>query len=122
MTQQPKASKHLLRELALDDWSPPLYGCVLGISSQELASALGVSEEILHLRPGDTFVQRKLGIFADVLERLLDLRPNVASAAFHMKNTPIRELDHRRVSEAISEGGHVKALRYLQRICAGQNG
>lgn len=122
MTQQPKASKQLLREPGQGDWSPSPYERVFGISSQELATALGVSESALRLRPDDTFVQMKLGILADVLDRLLELRPDVTTAAFHMKNTPIKDLNHRTLFEAISEGEHEKALRYLQTICGGQSG
>lgn len=122
MVHRPRASMHLLREQGQDGWSPQLCEKILAISLQELACVLGVSEDVLRRRPDDVIVQKRLGAFAEVLDRLLEIRPDLPSAVFHMKNTPIRALNRRTLLEAIREGEHEKALRYLQTIGGGQNG
>ena len=122
MTQQIQASEQLFRVPGQEIWSPKLFAKVLGISEPEMASSLGVRESFMRLHPGDAIVQKKLGNFVDVFDQLLKLRPDVATAAFHMKNTPIRVLNHRTLFEVLRDSESEKALRYLQSISGGQSG
>lgn len=122
MSLQLTTSKQLLREPGRYAWSPLLCSTMLGISLQELAFILGLSEYALHRRPDAPIVQRRLGAFAEVLDWLLVITPDVESAAFHLKNTPIRALKQRTLLETIGDGEYEKALRYLQTIVGGQNG
>lgn len=122
MTRQARTSEQMFRNPDQEIWSPMLFAKVLGVSESEMASALGVHESVMRLRPGDPSIQKKLGSFAEVFDKLLELRPDAATAAFHMKNTPIRVLNHRTLFEVIRDNASEQALRYLQTISNGQAG
>lgn len=117
-----QTSKQLFCAPGQEVWSPALFIEVLGISDAEIASALGVHESFMRFHPSDAIVQKKLGSLAEVFDQLLTLRPDATTAAFHMKNTPIRVLNHRTLFEVVRDNEPEKALRYLQSICAGQSG
>lgn len=122
MTHLIQTSKHLFCAPGQEVWSPALFVEVLGISDAEIASALGVHESFMRLHPSDAIVQKKLGSFAEVFDQLLTLRPDATTAVFHMKNTPIRVLNHRTLFEVVRDNEPEKALRYLQSVSAGQSG
>lgn len=95
---------------------------LLDITERELASHLHVHPSILRWRPTNTLLQQRLQTLEEVLSRLVELKPDPVSAAFHLKNTPIPLLGHRTLLETVSDGDAHKALRYLQTISGGQNG
>lgn len=65
---------------------------------------------------------QRLGELAEVFGRMLELRTDPATAAFHMKNTPIPILNHRTLFETVAKHDSERALRYLQSISGGQSG
>lgn len=88
----------------------------------ELSAALGVHRNTLRLSPTNQRAQERMRAFNRVFYALLEVKPDVTQAAFHMRNTPIRVLGHRTLFEAVKDGDEAKALRYLQTISGGQNG
>lgn len=122
MTNPHPTSRQLFRASEGTIWSPMLFATVLDLSASEMAFALGISESFMRLNPNDAAIQKKLGQFANVFDRLLDLNPDVATAAFHMKNTSIRVLDHQTLLDALRNNEFEKAFRYLQTVSGGQSG
>ncbi|WP_057920484.1 hypothetical protein [Lysobacter capsici] len=95
---------------------------MLGLSEPDLAIALEIPERVIRLQPDDASVQKKLGSLADLFDRLLELNPDAATAARHMKNIRIRVLANRTLLEAVKDNESEKALRYLKSISGGQSG
>lgn len=102
--------------------SPRRLAELLDITGRELASALQVHPCVMRLHPDNALLQDRLGAYAAVFARLLELRSDPVAAAFHMKNTPVWVLRHRTLFETVRDGDASKALRYLQTISGGQNG
>lgn len=96
--------------------NPAHFAKLLGISEKELAGALHVRPRAFHVRPDDPSIQAKLGEFAAVFERLQRLKPDVMTAAFHFKNTPIAELGYRTLFEAVRDHDSERALQCLESI------
>lgn len=114
--------EHLFREPGQEILSPALLAASLEVSAGQLAAALGVHPNVVQHHPQDPTVQRRLGELAEVFGRLLELRSDPVSAAFHMKNTPIPILNHRTLFEAVAKHDSERAVRYLQSISGGQSG
>lgn len=122
MTSLGHPDTYLFREPGQTLLSPTLIAEGLDISTGQLASALGVHRNLMRHHPENPTVQRRLGELAEVFGRLLELRTDPVTAAFHMKNTPIRILNHRTLFETVAKHDAAKAMRYLQSICGGQSG
>ncbi|MGN7918756.1 hypothetical protein [Lysobacter sp. 22409] len=95
---------------------------LLDITERELCSLLRLQPSLMRRRPDDQRLQRQLCVLAEVRSLLLELKPDPAAVAFHLKNTPIPLLGHRTLMESVRDGDARKALRYLQSISGGQNG
>lgn len=113
---------HLFQEPGQDALSPSLVAKALDITERELASIIGVSLNVLRFRPESQDVQTRICNFAGVFDLLLELKPDPVDAAFHMKNTPIRLLNHRTLLEAVKDNESEKAKRYLLSILSGYVG
>lgn len=122
MTNPHPTSRQLFRASEGTIWSPMLFAAVLDLSASEMAFALGMSESFMRLNPNDAAIQKKLDQFADIFDRLLDLNPDVPTAAFHIKNTSIRVLDHQTLLDVLRNNEFEKAFRYLQTVSGGQSG
>lgn len=122
MTKPRPTSEQLFRVPGEAIWSPTLFAAVLGLPTSEMAFVLGISRRVMRLHPDDAAIQKKLNHFAEVFDRLLDLNPDAATAAFHIKNTSIRVLDQRTLFDVLQDNESEKALRYLQTIAGGQSG
>lgn len=114
--------RYLFQEPGQETFSPSLVAKALDITERELASIIGVSPNVLRLRPGSENVQTRISKVADVFDLLLELKPNPVDAAFHMKNTPIGLLNHRTLLEAVRDSEPEKAQRYLLSISSGYIG
>jgi len=122
MTLRDDSYKHRFREPGQEILSPALLAASLEVSGGQLAAVLGVHHDVMRHHPDDPTVQRRLGELAEVFGRLLELRADPATAAFHMKNTPVAILNHRTLFEAVATHDSERAVRYLQSISGGQSG
>lgn len=112
----------LFREPGGTFLSPAKFATTLELDLAVLAGALGVHRNTMRLHPESPRTQERMRDYNRVFLALVNLKPDVKSAAFHMKNTPIRVLGQRTIFEAVRDGDTEKALRYLQSVSGGQNG
>jgi hypothetical protein len=102
--------------------SPARFAATLEVDLQTLANALGVHANTMRWHPENARTQERLRDYAGIFASLTELNSDLKSAAFHMKNTPVRVLGHRTLFEAVKDGDTEKAIRYLDSISTGQNG
>ncbi len=112
----------IFREPGQSYLSPSKFAQVMGLDMGVLADALGVHRNTMRLHPESRRTQERLSDFNRVFLALLELQSDPVRAAFQMKNTPIRVLNQRTLFQAVKDGDVEPALRYLQTVCAGQNG
>lgn len=89
----------------------------LGIG--ELERTLGAPLWLLRREPDDPMVQLRLLAFLQVHSALIGLGKDPITAAFHLRNTPIRAFRHQTLFEVVREGRTANALGYLDSISAG---
>jgi hypothetical protein len=102
--------------------SPARFATTLELDLSVLANALGVHRNTMRLHPENPRTQERMRDYNRVFLALMNLKPDVRDAAFHMKNTPIRVLGQRTLFKAVKDGNTEKAMCYLQSISGGQNG
>lgn len=112
----------LFREPGQTYLSPAKFAATLELDLSVLANALGVHRNTMRLHPESPRTQERMRDYNRVFLGLVNLKPDVRDAAFHMKNTPVRVLGQRTLFEAVKDGDTEKVLRYLQSISGGQNG
>ena len=117
-----KDTAELFREPGETYLSPTRFAEALGLDLSALADALHVHRNTMRLHPESPRTQEALREYNRVFLALLELKRDVADAAFHMKNTPVRVLGQRTLFEAVRDGHAEKAMRYLQSLSGGQNG
>ncbi len=88
----------------------------------DLANALGLDAITVEHVPQNEGVQRRLLQLCFVFRAAAELHGESAEAAYHLRNTSIRLLEGRTLLQAVVDGDHEMALRYLQSISGGQNG
>lgn len=115
-------TNEIFRETGKTYLSPTKFASVMDLDLGAVAEALGVHRNTMRLHPESQRTQDRLSDFNKVFLALRDLQSDAATAAFHMKNTPIRVLGQRTLFETVRDGDAEKALRYLRSISGGQNG
>lgn len=111
-----------LREGASITLSPARVAEVFGLPLARLAEMAGVHRNTLRLHGDSPQVQSYLRDLARVLVAMSDIQPNLETAVFHLRNTPVREFDYRTLFEVIEAGCLPEALRYLRSVSSGSAG
>lgn len=111
-----------LREPGTADLSPTAVADVLGLQQQELARLAGVHRNTLRLHPDSPQVQSTLRNLARMLTAMTQIQPDVVTAVYHIKNTPIPAFDYRTLFEIVVAGRIDEALRYIRSVSSGAAG
>lgn len=111
-----------LREPGKTDLSPAAVSEVLGLQQQELAQLAGVHRNTLRLHPETPRVQATLRDLARVLTALTQVQPDVATAVYHLKNTPIPAFEFHTMYELIVAGRTDDVLAYVRSVSSGPAG
>lgn len=111
-----------LREPGTADLSPTAVADVLGLQQQDLAKLAGVHRNTLRLHPDSPQVQAMLRNLARVLTAMTQIQPDVVTAVYHIKNTPIPAFDYRTLFEVIVVGRVEDALKYIRSVSSGAAG
>ena len=90
---------------------------IIGIA--ELERTLRAPLWLLRRDPDDPLVQLRLLAFLRVHSALIDLGKDPITAAFHLRNTPIRAFRHQTLFEVVRDGRGADALGYLDSISSG---
>lgn len=111
-----------LREPGTADLSPSAVAEVLGLQQQELAKLAGVHRNTLRLHPDSPQVQAMLRNLARVLTAMTQVQPDVVTAVYHIKNTPIPAFQYRTLFEMIVARRIEDALTYIRSVSSGAAG
>jgi len=99
--------------------SPLRFRQFFNIGMGELERTLGAPLWLLRRDPDDPLVQLRLLAFLRVHSALIDVGKDPITAAFHLRNTPIREFQHQTLFEVVRDGRVADALGYLDSISSG---
>nr|WP_180166591.1 DNA-binding protein [Stenotrophomonas sp. SbOxS2]NYT99443.1 DNA-binding protein [Stenotrophomonas sp. SbOxS2] len=111
-----------LREPGTTDLSPTAIGEVLGLGQQELAQLAGVHRNTMRLHPDSPRVQALLRNLARVLTAMTQIQPDIVTAVYHIKNTPIPAFKYRTMFEVIVAGRTEDVLTYVRSASSGAAG
>ncbi|MBB4730504.1 DNA-binding protein [Xanthomonas arboricola] len=111
-----------LREPGKTDLSPVAVAEVLGLQQQELAQLAGVHRNTMRLHPESPRVQALLRNLARVLTAMTQIQPDVTTAVYHIKNTPIPAFEFRTLFELIVAGRTDDVLAYVRSVSSGAAG
>lgn len=111
-----------LREPGTVDLSPTAVAGVLGLQQQELARIAGVHRNTLRLHPDSPQVQATLRNLARVLTAMTQVQPDVVTAVYHLRNTPVPAFDYSTLFEVIVAGRVEDALKYIRSVSSGAAG
>ena len=108
-----------LRQPGQAHLSPLRFREFFGLGIGELERTLGSPLWLLRRDPDDTLVQLRLLAFLRVHSALIDVGKDPITAAFHLRNTPIRAFRHQTLFEVVRDGRVDDALGYLDSISSG---
>lgn len=111
-----------LREPGTVDLSPTAVAEVLGLQQQELARIAGVHRNTLRLHPDSPQVQASLRNLARVLTAMTQVQPDIVTAVYHLRNTPVPAFDYSTLFEVIVAGRVEDALKYIRSVSSGAAG
>ena len=99
--------------------SPKLYGQLLHLDMQTLASQAHVHRNTISRAPEAESVQRYLRESVRVIRAAADVAGSVEKAIFWFKNNPLPTFDYKTPQELVSEGRSEPLIRYIQSLQAG---